>query len=240
VSSLLLFDPATPALHEVAEPARLRALVRRLRASRVQDTPVLVTDERHGLLVLDGVHRTKALLSLGVPRMVAVKVPRDQVEDPASWTHVLRRAGGTEEVLAALRSARGLALRPAGEAGGLPVVARVVTGQESWAACAPEADGASLARAYHAVADTYHDQPYERVAVPEEPQDAELQVRWVAPTLAEVEHLVAAHGALPAGITRFALPSVSTRVRVGFEDLARATTPKAEKQLLASLDRHGD
>lgn len=240
MSGLLLLDPATPALHEVAEPSRLRALVRRLRTSRVQDTPVLVTDERHGLLVLDGVHRTKALLSLGVPRMIAVRVPRDQVQDPASWTHLLRRTGATEEVLAALRSARGLAIRPAGEAGGLPVVARVVSEQESWAACAPDADAASLVRAYHAVADTYQDQPYERVAVPEEPREAELQVRWVAPTLAEVERLVGAHGALPAGITRFALPPVSTRVRAGFDDLARATTPSAERELLASLDRHGD
>lgn len=240
MTRLLLVDPATPALHEVAEPARLRALVRQLRASRVQDSPVLVTDERHGLLVLDGVHRTKALLSLGIPRMLAVHVPREEVADPEGWTHRLRGAGVAAELLAAVRARAGLDLRPAGEREGRPVVARLVTAEGSWDGCATNGDGAARVAAFRALAETYQAGPYERVATPGEPAEDELQVRWVVPPLADVEALVGEHGALPAGVTRFALPPLQRGCRVTFAELGRASTPEGATALLGSLLPHGD
>jgi hypothetical protein len=240
VSRLLVVDPATVALHEVAEPSRLRALVRQLRASRVQDTPVLVTDEPHGLLVLDGVHRTKALLSLGVPRMLAVHLPRERVADPDGWTHRLRRPHVVEEVLGAIRSQPGVTLRPVGQTTGLPAAATVVTAEGSWTACAVADDPRSRVAAYRAVAETYQGHPYDRVAVPDEPGEDELQVRWEAPPLTAIEEMVARHGALPAGVTRFALPDLPAGCRVTFDELAGATDPEAAADLLRRLDPHRD
>lgn len=239
MTRLLLVDPATVALHEVAEPSRLRALVRQLRASRVQDTPVLVTDERHGLLVLDGVHRTKALLSLGVPRLLAVHVPRDRVADPEGWTHRLRRPHVVEEVLAAIRSQRGVTLRPVGQTSGLPVAATVVTAEGSWVACPVADDARSLVSAYRAVADAYQGHPYERVAVPRAPAPDELQVRWEAPSLTAIEEMGGRHGALPAGVTRFALPDLPAGCRVTFDELGAAVEETAAADLLRRLDPQG-
>lgn len=238
-SELHLVDPAVLALHEVAEPGRLRALIRQLRASEVQDAPVLVTEERHGLLVLDGVHRTQALLSLGVPRMLAVRVPRREVADPDAWTHRVRHGEVEERVLAALRSARQVSLEPGRGTGGGRIVAHLVTAGDSAVAVTRGSGAEALARAYHAVADSYQDLPYQRIGVPEQPAPGELQVRWVAPSLAEIEGLVAAHGALPAGITRFGVPPMPGRWRATFGELSAATRPDSARELLASLTRHG-
>lgn len=232
---LVLVDPATVALHEVAEPARLRALVRAMRASRLQDAPVLLTVEPHGLLVLDGVHRTHALMSLGVPRMLAVLAPRHEVGEPTSWTHQIDVPGGVGEVLRGLHTAPGVVLRddPAGQPG--PVVAQVVTEEHVVHAHAPGPGRGGVAAAYHAIAQTYAALPYRRLGDPEPPRPGQVQVRWVAPRLAEVEALVAAHGALPAGITRFDLPPGPPVRPVSLEDLAAATDERVAAALLSRL-----
>lgn len=232
-TTFLLLDPATVALHEIAEPGRLRALIRQLRESRVQDTPVLVTDEPGGLLVLDGVHRTKALLSLGVPRMLALHVPRQDLAEPGSWTHLLSRA---EDVRARLRVAPDIAV---GGGPGASVVAHLVTRGER-TVVAPAGHGlAALSAAFHAVADAYAGLPYRRVAEPGPPEEGELQVRWQAPSLHEVEDLVARHGALPAGITRFGGSVPVPRRPVALDHLSAATSAGHAEDLLRRVRGDG-
>lgn len=232
-ATFLLLDPATVALHEVAEPGRLRTLIRQLRETRVQDTPVLVTDEPGGLLVLDGVHRTKALLSLGVPRMLAFHVPRQHLAEPGSWTHLL---SGPQDVLARLRVAPDVTT---GSGPGAPVVAHLVARGER-TAVGPAGRGlAALSAAFHAVADTYAGLPYRRVADPGPPPEGELQVRWQAPSLREVEELVARHGALPAGITRFGGPVPVPRRPVALDDLSAATAAGHAEDLLRRVRDDG-
>lgn len=233
-ATLVLVDPATVALHEVAEPARLRSLVRAMRNRQVQDAPALLTIEPHGLLVLDGVHRTHALMSLGIPRMLAVVLPRTQVDEPDGWTHHLDLPGGPEEVLRRMRTATGIVLHPHPSTAGERVVAQVLTGDQAWAVQATQGGQAGLAAAFHAVAHSYSGLPYRRLAVPPPPGPRHLQVRWVAPRLSEVESLVAAHGALPAGVTRFDLPP-GPRTSVSFDDLRNGHEESAGRALLERL-----
>lgn len=235
-AALVLVDPATVALHEIAEPARLRSLVRTMRSRQVQDAPALLTMEPHGLLVLDGVHRTHALMSLGVPRMLAVVVPRESVAEPDGWTHHLDLPGGPDDVLRRMRTAGGIVLHPHPSTAGPRVVAQVLTGDQAWAVQATAEGRAGLAAAFHAVARSYAGLPYRRLAVPHAPAPRHLQVRWVAPRLAEVESLVAEHGALPAGVTRFDLPP-GPRLSVPFEELRAAVRTDLAQELLERLRR---
>lgn len=241
---LTLVDPATLALHEIAEPARLRTLIRGMRTRRIQDAPVLLTDEPSGLLVLDGVHRTKALISLGVPRMLCLVIPRDQIGNPGGWTHLIDLPGETEEIRRRMQAADELRLTP-DLAAGSRVVAQVVTEGEALSVQATRPGRSGLAAAYHALAQTYATLPYLRQRTPHAPAAAELQVRWVAPTLAAVENLVAEYGALPAGVTRFDLPGGSGVGAapvggVGLDRLQRAVDPDQGRRLLAELRDGGD
>lgn len=243
VPSWVVVDPATVALHEIAEPARLRTLIRTMRTRRVQDAPVLLTDEPHGLLVLDGVHRTNAMISLGIPRMLAVVLPRDQIGEPGGWTHRLDLPGEIEEVRRRLAAAPGIALSQDLAATDL-VVAQVLTERETLSVQATRPGRAGMADAYHALARTYATLPYRRVKSPDAPAPGEMQVRWVAPPLSEVENLVTAYGALPAGITRFDLPAALLRGTtfagqsssgVDFARLDAAVDPDQARRLVAEV-----
>lgn len=229
-----LVDPATVALHEIAEPSRLRALVKAMRAHRVQDAPVLLTVEPHGLLVLDGVHRTNALMSLGVPRMLAVVLPRHEVGEPGGWTHELEPGGDPDDLVRRMRTLSAVSLEPDLSADDR-VVAQVLTERIALSARATGPGQAGLAAAYHALAQTYSMLPYRRVVTPDAPRERGVQVRWVAPSLRQVESLVAEHGALPAGITRFELPEGPSLRAVGFDQLRSAVDPGLAAELIASL-----
>lgn len=229
-------DPATVALHEIAEPARLRALIKEMRTRHVQDSPVLLTNEPGGHLVLDGVHRTNALISLGIPRMLCVVVPRSEVGEPGGWTHRIDLLGETEQILRRIHASPGLAVTN-DLAPGPGVIAQVVTTEQAISVVATRAGRAGLADGYHALARSYATLPYQREIAPRAPSGSELQIRWVAPRLGDVEHLVAEHGALPAGVTRFDLPA-GARSPIGaisFDDLRAASDPAVAQRLLASL-----
>ena len=252
----VLLDPRDLTLHEVPQPTRLAALLETLAVTRVLERPVLVTGGPGGpgaLLVLDGVHRTSALLHLGITRVVARHLPRDHAGDPGSWTHVLtdrrpdagvlERLSGSEDVTMVpgtgqettgqgTRRAPGaaavvaeLVLHRAGGAG--PRAAQPETTRVEAARSGPE----GLLAAYHAVAEAYRELAYRRTAEPTDPAPGELQVRWRAPTLRTVELLARDHGPLPAGITRFSRAGGLARCPVTLEELAGAVDPAARASL---------
>jgi ParB-like chromosome segregation protein Spo0J len=79
-------------LHEQLEPARLRAVLRNLVRTKIQNNPVLVTrlpDDRW--LVIDGAHRVSALRRLGVTQALTQVISAGEYRISA-WHHLIAAA----------------------------------------------------------------------------------------------------------------------------------------------------
>ncbi|MDQ3864348.1 MAG: ParB N-terminal domain-containing protein [Actinomycetota bacterium] len=94
LEDLLLVDPGCLILHEAHDEGRLARLRGRIEAEGEQRNPVIVSPHEDRYLVLDGAHRVRALVELGL-RFVLVQT----VEPPAKvegWGHLLSGVGPAE------------------------------------------------------------------------------------------------------------------------------------------------
>ena len=214
--TLLLLDPAELLLHEEVEPARIEQLMATLAAERRQREPVLVTSTPHGMLLLDGAHRTTALRRLGVPRVAAQLVPAEEAgRELTGWTHAVADPGARARLAE-------LAVVAPGAVG--PRVALIHTTAGEVAVHASGDTAADLMAAYRGVAERYQGGPYARVPEPTPLPPGETRVVWHVPDLTTIVTLAATLGVLPAGVTRFRPGTVAASIDVGFDELGAPTS----------------
>ena len=210
-SSLAFLDPRELLLHEDVEPARILALCETLTRERQQREAVLATPTRHGMFVLDGVHRTTALMRLGVPRVAVQVVSPEMVEDLAGWTHSTRHSA-SRTALAGLAGDG----RPCDG----PLVATVRRRGAETVVRARGEGLTELMEAFRGVASLYQGSPYTRLAEPAEPGPGETLVAWHVPGLEQLVELTVRVGTLPAGVTRFRVRGGLAAADVSFAELA--------------------
>ena len=209
--TLVLLDPAELLLHEEVEPARIEQLMVTLAAERRQREAVLVTSTPHGMLLLDGAHRTTALRRLGVSRVAAQLVPAEEAgRELTGWTHAVAEQGAQARLAE-------LADRAAARPG--PVVASIRTTGREAGVHADDDSPTALMAAFRLVAECYQVGPYARLTEPLPPEPDRTEVVWQVPDLATIVTIAATVGVLPAGVTRFRAATPPLTVDVGFEEL---------------------
>lgn len=233
-STLALYRPAELLLHEDVQPPRIQRLLRAIESSQTLENPVLVARTDHGVMVLDGAHRTTALRELAVPRLLVHEVDPALVARPGAWTHVVdHHQPQARRQLAELEQAHD------GSAG--PLVATVRMPGHQFSVRARSTDPSDARDVIRAVAGTYQGDPYRRTPGPEELGEDQTQVTYVVPPLAQIVRAAADGGRFPAGVTRFWVePRVPHQaVAVGLAELRAADVgPGAAAELLDRLRNH--
>lgn len=221
---LRLVEPALLLLHEAREPSRLSRLVSRMSEEDVQRNPAIVSPYENGYLVLDGVHRVRALYELGYP-LVLVQV----VEVPAtveSWAHLVE--GEVEERLRLREEFEEVSQRPQGGC-----LAEVELPRERTYLRLPSPDLSSTVRALWALQEVYAGaevrrlDPGAQVYPPEE--GAVFRYRRFTP--GELVEVVRMGEVLPAGITRFQIRERVLGVRFPLEELKSRDVAAANERL---------
>lgn len=171
--------------HETVQPERLDALLDDVRVRGIL-VPIHVTPAGQDWMVVDGAHRAASARALGwrEVRVHIVDIPRSA--RVAGWTHVVSpEAAGRLAARAEAVPARDRGVLAHGRRGGVPFE---ILGDPT--------DVAEL----HRVAGLYRDEPYLRVAWPDDA--AADRITWLPPRWGELTRTVRAQGPLPAGVTR--------------------------------------
>lgn len=88
MSSMLLINPNQIIFHETQEDIRLNSICNSIQQEGFIKNPPIVLKLNDNYLLLDGAHRTKALISLGCRRIPVQVVPEKDIQ-LSSWSHLL-------------------------------------------------------------------------------------------------------------------------------------------------------
>ena len=218
--------------HEEIDPLRVKRLVDRIGAEGIQVNPMVCSEAPSGeLVVLDGATRTEALKQLGMEHAVVQMVEPGQAA-LETWHHVVRDCTASE-LVGAIEGTNKLALANS------EFTPRIHT--RDGGSHSVLGDGispnATLAALVHAYTGRW---TVNRVTDPAPESVAWRFPKWCAvlefPALTVEDVMKAAVGKdlLPAGITRFLIPSRALRLNIDLSLLGSDRT-LAEKQ--GSLDR---